>query len=118
MIRRPPRSTLFPYTTLFRSARALGAERAAIHRMIWIALDVNDLGRSILGLVAEAVHQETAADRAVRTGVACLRGACQLVLAHLGKHLGRREYQYPKDRCAESSCTYCTRLEELRSGYR
>src|SRR3712207_6898985 len=24
MIRRPPRSTLFPYTTLFRSARALG----------------------------------------------------------------------------------------------
>src|SRR2546426_1289818 len=27
MIRRPPRSTLFPYTTLFRSARRLG-ERA------------------------------------------------------------------------------------------
>src|SRR5256885_6609167 len=25
MIRRPPRSTLFPYTTLFRSVRALGA---------------------------------------------------------------------------------------------
>src|SRR2546422_10895634 len=25
MIRRPPRSTLFPYTTLFRSARALDA---------------------------------------------------------------------------------------------
>src|SRR3712207_7238394 len=24
MIRRPPRSTLFPYTTLFRSGRALG----------------------------------------------------------------------------------------------
>src|SRR2546427_5319 len=27
MIRRPPRSTLFPYTTLFRSARARGAAR-------------------------------------------------------------------------------------------
>src|SRR3712207_7947564 len=26
MIRRPPRSTLFPYTTLFRSAKALLAE--------------------------------------------------------------------------------------------
>src|SRR5258708_31178579 len=25
MIRRPPRSTLFPYTTLFRSAKAAGA---------------------------------------------------------------------------------------------
>jgi hypothetical protein len=26
MIRRPPRSTLFPYTTLFRSAAAVGAD--------------------------------------------------------------------------------------------
>src|SRR2546430_8465271 len=32
MIRRPPRSTLFPYTTLFRS-RALGAEHPAARRM-------------------------------------------------------------------------------------
>src|SRR5256885_12754755 len=29
MIRRPPRSTLFPYTTLFRSAAVLQSERAA-----------------------------------------------------------------------------------------
>src|SRR5437762_14355979 len=28
MIRRPPRSTLFPYTTLFRSVRVARAERA------------------------------------------------------------------------------------------
>src|SRR3712207_8618498 len=28
MIRRPPRSTLFPYTTLFRSARQHGAQPA------------------------------------------------------------------------------------------
>src|SRR5205823_12607090 len=34
MIRRPPRSTLFPYTTLFRSPRSAGAARfpAAIPR--------------------------------------------------------------------------------------
>src|SRR3712207_7350646 len=31
MIRRPPRSTLFPYTTLFRSLRAGGPARAAAH---------------------------------------------------------------------------------------
>src|SRR3712207_7426087 len=32
MIRRPPRSTLFPYTTLFRSqARPVGATRALLH---------------------------------------------------------------------------------------
>src|SRR3712207_7085917 len=30
MIRRPPRSTLFPYTTLFRSAQDLLAELAAV----------------------------------------------------------------------------------------
>src|SRR5205807_4953581 len=29
MIRRPPRSTLFPYTTLFRSATSQGPENAA-----------------------------------------------------------------------------------------
>src|SRR2546425_4746625 len=29
MIRRPPRSTLFPYTTLFRSERGQAARRAA-----------------------------------------------------------------------------------------
>src|SRR3712207_7928602 len=29
MIRRPPRSTLFPYTTLFRSANRVGAGRRA-----------------------------------------------------------------------------------------
>src|SRR3712207_6977332 len=28
MIRRPPRSTLFPYTTLFRSGWALGGEQS------------------------------------------------------------------------------------------
>src|SRR5260370_23279831 len=30
MIRRPPRSTLFPYTTLFRSARDAGRDRAVV----------------------------------------------------------------------------------------
>src|SRR5438132_1213373 len=38
-------------------ARALGAKGAAIHRMIRIALDVNDLGRSILGLIDEVVKR-------------------------------------------------------------
>src|SRR2546430_14159407 len=30
MIRRPPRSTLFPYTTLFRSAAEIGAKGIAV----------------------------------------------------------------------------------------
>src|SRR5258708_21878320 len=32
MIRRPPRSTLFPYTTLFRSIRSIGAYRLLVER--------------------------------------------------------------------------------------
>src|SRR5256885_12208117 len=40
MIRRPPRSTLFPYTTLFRSRRCRGdgrtdRGRVAIHSLRW-----------------------------------------------------------------------------------
>src|SRR3712207_8226166 len=32
MIRRPPRSTLFPYTTLFRSVEVLAGARGAVDR--------------------------------------------------------------------------------------
>src|SRR2546430_5760794 len=35
MIRRPPRSTLFPYTTLFRSTRARTARRPRIPRRVY-----------------------------------------------------------------------------------
>src|SRR5439155_16530322 len=34
MIRRPPRSTLFPYTTLFRSPEGAGCEQHVLHRRI------------------------------------------------------------------------------------
>src|SRR2546430_13465263 len=39
MIRRPPRSTLFPYTTLFRSMSVLPLPLA------WLAQSFDDLGR-------------------------------------------------------------------------
>src|SRR3712207_7787140 len=35
MIRRPPRSTLFPYTTLFRSSRRGNVYRGDIHHHPW-----------------------------------------------------------------------------------
>src|SRR3712207_8890714 len=41
MIRRPPRSTLFPYTTLFRSARAM---------LRAIGFDDEDLSKPIVGV--------------------------------------------------------------------
>src|SRR5256886_11800088 len=50
MIRRPPRSTLFPYTTLFRSARLVGrrdggSQRAQRMRVLGPQIDVA-LGRA------------------------------------------------------------------------
>src|ERR1017187_10173563 len=44
MIRRPPRSTLFPYTTLFRSVHAVAAALGAHDHVAHIGIDA--LGRS------------------------------------------------------------------------
>src|SRR5256885_3758302 len=46
MIRRPPRSTLFPYTTLFRSARRIAGHAAR-------PVDARDDDRLLLDEVAE-----------------------------------------------------------------
>src|SRR3712207_8813332 len=48
MIRRPPRSTLFPYTTLFRSARDVEiAKRAIIERMGESGVGQHPLGHQL-----------------------------------------------------------------------
>src|SRR3712207_8027485 len=53
MIRRPPRSTLFPYTTLFRSSEALDVHRVAAP----LKLVDRAHGPEVLALV-EALHLE------------------------------------------------------------
>src|SRR3712207_8615618 len=45
MIRRPPRSTLFPYTTLFRSARRVVARREHLGRQQAAGAEDRALGR-------------------------------------------------------------------------
>src|SRR3712207_7574017 len=50
MIRRPPRSTLFPYTTLFRSAADPGGHPSGL------AVDYMVLGDSALGDAIVAYH--------------------------------------------------------------
>src|SRR3712207_8363369 len=51
MIRRPPRSTLFPYTTLFRSIRDEGLVR---NKAVYIALGITpDGSKDVLGLWIE-----------------------------------------------------------------
>src|SRR3712207_9380440 len=63
MIRRPPRSTLFPYTTLFRSQHLGGAARA-VHAVEAVALVVAD--RDAVGEVgAELVERQLVVDAEV-----------------------------------------------------
>src|SRR5687767_15678224 len=62
MIRRPPRSTLFPYTTLFRSQQV---HEVALHEAGVLELvdeedfDVGSRERRDVGVVAKAVARET-----------------------------------------------------------
>src|SRR5256885_8301024 len=44
MIRRPPRSTLFPYTTLFRSTVLIVVEHRNLHRLAQRLLDMEAIG--------------------------------------------------------------------------
>src|SRR3712207_9032175 len=60
MIRRPPRSTLFPYTTLFRSAHVAGLLRAPVV----LVVDASSQARSVAALV----HGFATFDPAVRLG--------------------------------------------------
>src|SRR3712207_8849550 len=62
MIRRPPRSTLFPYTTLFRSGNALHAGRiegahalVSVDAIVFLTMDYEDrcvpIGHKLVGTV-------------------------------------------------------------------
>src|SRR5256885_11832269 len=46
MIRRPPRSTLFPYTTLFRSVPGMGHQRHVLGEDMHVRVDDRRLGQS------------------------------------------------------------------------
>src|SRR3712207_7884227 len=70
MIRRPPRSTLFPYTTLFRSCRLSGLDEAGARAgRLGIAGPVRQ------GEVFRRAHLDEARHRAVELeGLAAFRG--------------------------------------------
>src|SRR2546422_2336477 len=82
MIRRPPRSTLFPYTTLFRSL-ALPASR--IPRPEWTALEVRLEG------VKDSRSEEHTSELQSR-----LHLVCRLLLEKkkIHRHNGRTETSY------------------------
>src|SRR2546422_6030433 len=92
MIRRPPRSTLFPYTTLFRSA-PIGFKTQPLYLVHVHALDADQLGRRPaagrmqIALVIEPGHARRQLVRANRARLARLLPAGRrdkLVVGHLG----------------------------------
>src|SRR2546427_1084371 len=68
MIRRPPRSTLFPYTTLFRSAA--GARAAVDDLRLPPALlePLREIARKIIGGAARALPEDADRPRRVARG--------------------------------------------------
>src|SRR3712207_6983375 len=96
MIRRPPRSTLFPYTTLFRSQGA-GLQPGPLLRAPVGELRLHREGARREGQVAQQLHRAADADRKstrlnsshanISYAVFCLKkknGTGQIVIAHLG----------------------------------
>src|SRR5437764_6193000 len=60
MIRRPPRSTLFPYTTLFRSLFYLAIITIVIARIRpWLRVAVVVLGTLVFGFVVHRSEEHT-----------------------------------------------------------
>src|SRR3712207_7960372 len=90
MIRRPPRSTLFPYTTLFRSRVVLGHLTCRVHLQ---AGDVMALRHELRGMVAVFTHlaaqqaqilqrPERQGERRVASGAAKDRKSTRLNSSH------------------------------------
>src|SRR3989442_10272022 len=78
MIRRPPRSTLFPYTTLFRSVHGLGADHVLDHGVDGSALvrrflEAEVVGELlvVLGRVAEGRSEEHTSELQSRPHLVC-----------------------------------------------
>src|SRR2546426_11680431 len=77
MIRRPPRSTLFPYTTLFRSDPNLATTREIVLAAIDAGADVIELGVPFSDPVADGPVIQRASQRAIQQGTT-LRQVLQL----------------------------------------
>src|SRR3712207_7161944 len=86
MIRRPPRSTLFPYTTLFRSAELVGTARAAFMQSL-------ELSAAVCALIAVATALLVAVLlRGVRSGHAAMEPAMSSRSEEHTSELQSRQY--------------------------
>src|SRR5438477_6706354 len=99
MIQRPPRSTLFPYTTLFRSFVAMVAERAEAALPHDLAEAENRVER-VAHLMAQLRSEEHTSELQSHVNL-----VCRLLL----------EKKKTEDRRRRSRCPLHARLARLRS---
>src|SRR2546429_8872292 len=88
MIRRPPRSTLFPYTTLFRSTCGLDLPGYRIVRNFGIVRGIVVRSRSLIGNLGAALQTIWGGNITLLTNL-CERtreDAFELLLQHAGEH--------------------------------
>src|SRR5438309_11707272 len=111
MIRRPPRSTLFPYTTLFRSARRAGVEPAQRVRRAERVLRALPLLHRPAGGAVAAFPRRAAAARSA-PGTLSRRGAQRPRAPAVGL---RRELESRRsERRKRRAHAACRRLREQR----
>src|SRR2546430_6049559 len=79
MIRRPPRSTLFPYTTLFRSPEQLRPQHA--EAVVAIAVHA-ELGAEAFGVERPALAERVVPAKAAKAGQAADRKSTRLNSSH------------------------------------
>src|SRR2546425_6949490 len=96
MIRRPPRSTLFPYTTLFRSLRGAGGHlRNGRGERFMERYDPRRMERSTRDLVARAAFLEVAEGRGTPNG------AVWIDVSHLGVEVVETNFRGMVKRCRD-----------------
>src|SRR3989475_526013 len=110
MIRRPPRSTLFPYTTLFRSDRGRAAALAvgrAVGRPVVTGLVGEGVARGLAAVVAVAERPVGVEGHAAVRRVAELRRreGVALGVRVVRQHAGRRAVEHRDRAGIRLSCT-------------
>src|SRR5256885_9879699 len=83
MIRRPPRSTLFPYTTLFRSGPMDDLDHAALRHRFGGKLGIDATEKSVLDDIVQPWPEEITMSDEVRERVTRDRKSTRLNSSHL-----------------------------------
>ena len=84
MIRRPPRSTLFPYTTLFRSAALSAQAKSALSKFANNVLNQNrDMDVSIYGYTDNQGWRNSTAEQSIQKNLNLSQERAQSVASYL-----------------------------------